>query len=134
MKHPLLAVVDDEPGMRRLVSHFLSAAGYACQEFADGRDFLDRHDPATRCVILDLGMPVLSGIETMREMRDAGSAIPVVTMSGGVGAGEAPFLLGLGATEHLMLPFTADELLAAAARVTGDLNRLPRGSPTTYRP
>ena len=119
MKHPFLAVVDDEPGVRRVVTIALSQAGYAAQEFPDGREFLDRHHPATGGVILGIYMPVLDGRETLREMRRRGLSMPVITMSGVVPASGAEDLIALGAREHLPKPFKIADLLAAVGRVMG---------------
>jgi FixJ family two-component response regulator len=68
MKHPFLAIVDDESCIREFVAHVLAVAGVATQELANGREFLDHHHPATSGVILGLCMPVLNGQDTLREM------------------------------------------------------------------
>jgi DNA-binding response OmpR family regulator len=78
-------VVDDDAGFRRAVIRVLERAGYECTPLADGAE-ADAAIASARpdLVIMDIGMPRRTGIETLRDLRatDSGSAIPVLLMSG----------------------------------------------------
>jgi two-component system response regulator (stage 0 sporulation protein F) len=119
MRHPFLAVVDDEPGIRLLVSEILSMGGYACETFEDGQEFLDNHHPATSGVILGMHMAPLNGFDTLREMRRRGMKMPVITMSAVLSPDEVPGVLLLGSKAHFAKPFQIEDMLEAVAKVIG---------------
>ncbi len=115
-----ILVVDDDPGTRALVSNLLARVGYPVREASTGAAALAaarRERPAL--VILDVEMPVTSGYEVYRELRDRfGDSLPVLFLSG---ARTEPYDraagLMLGADDYVVKPFDGDELLARVRRL-----------------
>ena len=115
-------VVDDDATLRSTLAIGLRAADHEVLIAADGRTALqalreDRPD----VVVLDLGLPDLSGIEVLRRLR-AWSTTPVVVLSARAESNEKVEALDLGADDYVTKPFGMDELLArirAAARRAG---------------
>lgn len=112
-----ILVVDDEEDVRRLAGLYLREAGYLVREAADGVEalaVLARHP--VDLVILDLVMPEKEGAETVQEIRRTRPQLPVLAISGVVGA---DFYLHaarmLGASASLRKPFTREQLLGAIA-------------------
>ncbi len=107
-------VVDDDRGFRRSMERLLRAAGHGVQTFTSARDFLGaERNGAPECLLLDLRMPGVSGIELQEQLLAAGSTLPIVFLSG-----HADFHAGVramkgGAVDFLAKPFTESELLAA---------------------
>jgi two-component system KDP operon response regulator KdpE len=115
-------LVDDDATLRRTLAIGLRAAGHEVLLVADGRSALqavreDRPD----LVVLDLGLPDVSGVEVLRELR-GWSTTPVVVLSARAESAEKVRALDLGADDYVTKPFGMDELLArirAAARRAG---------------
>jgi two-component system KDP operon response regulator KdpE len=112
LEKPLVLIVDDEPQIRRLLTVTLEANAYRVLTAASGQEGLvlaAQHRPAL--VILDLGLPDLSGQEALRRLREW-STVPVIVLSvldddrGKVAA------LDAGADDYVTKPFNTDELLA----------------------
>lgn len=80
MKSHHVTIVDDDEAVRHSLQALLEAAGLAVAAFPSGEDFLAAA-PATTCVILDLHLPGLDGIETMERLHHSGSATPVILIS-----------------------------------------------------
>jgi FixJ family two-component response regulator len=78
----IVAVVDDDPSMLRAMENLLDAHGFATEIFLSAEEFLDRR-AATRvdCLLLDVDLGGMSGIELWRELKDSGSTLPVVFMT-----------------------------------------------------
>jgi len=118
--------VDDDDALRAFVCEVLLHAGYSTAETNSGRDAADlvrRERPAL--LILDVHLPVLSGYEVCRRVRDEGSTPPILFISGErtEPLDRAAGLL-LGGDDYLVKPFAVDELLA---RVRGLLRRSDNG-------
>ena len=112
LEKPLVLIVDDEPQIRRLLTVTLEANAYRVLTAASGQEGLvlaAQHRPAL--VILDLGLPDLSGQEALRRLREW-STVPVIVLSvldddrGKVAA------LDAGADDYVTKPFNTDEVLA----------------------
>jgi len=109
---PLVLVVDDEPQIRRLLTVALESAGYRVLTAATGAEGLAmaaNHRPAL--VLLDLGLPDIPGIETLRRLREW-SDVPVVVVSVQDAEADKITALDLGADDFLTKPFNTGELLA----------------------
>jgi two-component system KDP operon response regulator KdpE len=106
-------VVDDEPAIRRFLRTSLRAEGYDLVEAETGEAALAeiRRRPPD-LVVLDLGLPGISGLDVIRQLREAGSAVPIIVLT--VRADEAGKVeaLDLGADDYVTKPFGMDELLA----------------------
>ena len=109
---PRILVIDDEAQIRRLLRLTMEAAGYSVQEVETGREgLIALASPEVDAVILDIGLPDMSGGEVLQELRKR-SAVPVLILS--VFGQEERKIAGLdaGADDYLTKPFSDGELLA----------------------
>jgi FixJ family two-component response regulator len=78
-----VAVVDDDPSIRRALERLLRSAGYRVETFSSAREFLARKGPADPdCLVLDVSMPGQSGLDLHDSLRAAGRRIPVIFITG----------------------------------------------------
>ncbi len=109
---PLVLIVDDEPQIRRLLTVSLEANGYRVLSAASGQEGLvlaAQHQPAL--VVLDIGLPDLSGQEVLRRLREWSRA-PVIVLSVRDDEKGKVAALDAGADDYVTKPFNTDELLA----------------------
>ena len=115
-------LVDDDPTLRRTLGIGLRAEGHEVLIAADGRTALEAlREDRPDLVVLDLGLPDLTGVEVLRRMR-GWSTVPVVVLSARAESTEKVEALDLGADDYVTKPFGLEELLArirAAARRAG---------------
>ncbi len=106
-------VVDDEPAILRFLRTGLSAQGFIVSEAQAGRAALDciRRD-AIDLVVLDLGLPDMDGFDVIHQVREAGSAIPIIVLSSRDDESSKVSALDLGADDFVTKPFGIDELFA----------------------
>jgi FixJ family two-component response regulator len=110
----LVAVIDDDESVRESLPDLLREVGYAAQAFASAEEFLDTGDHTrTRCLVLDIAMPGMSGPELQLELQRRGKAIPVVFITANGDEAMRPHLLEQGAVDCLFKPFSDTALLAA---------------------
>ena len=108
---PLIAVVDDDPSIRRSVAIFLQTTGHRVRTFASGREFLALMPaPEVACVLLDVHMPEMNGFDLQALLK-----VPVVFMTGHVDEATQTRLAQSGVA-HLQKPFDEVELLDAIRR------------------
>lgn len=113
-KGSLVAVIDDDVSVRESLPELLREFGYAAQTFTSAEGFLAAGDLGrTRCLILDIAMPGMSGPELHRELQGRGLAIPVVFITANGDETMRPRLLKEGAVECLFKPFSEIALLTA---------------------
>ncbi len=117
----LVSVIDDDQAIRDAVSSLLGLEGYATETFDSATQFLDvleRCEPVfagPQCILLDVKMPGLTGLELQRRLIEQSDTVPIVFMSGGSGAREAVQALKNGAQDFLVKPFDEETLLAAVS-------------------
>ena len=111
---PIVFVVDDDQMFRRSTERLIRAAGLNVQPFTSARDFLQHPRPeGPACLILDVRMPGLSGIDLQQELTRLGIDIPIIFITG---HGDIPMsvrAMKAGAVEFLTKPFRAPVLLEA---------------------
>lgn len=108
-----LAVVDDDASVREALRALLRSAGFAVEAFASAEDFLRLGDTSSfDCLILDVRMPGMSGLELEEHLDASGSRIPVLFMSAHADA-SLRARAGGGAVQLLQKPFSEDALLEA---------------------
>jgi FixJ family two-component response regulator len=114
---PFVVVVDDDESVSRAIKRLLRSSGMAADTFNMGKEFLAMFDamPAYRpaCVVLDVQMPGLNGLEVQRRL--AGSGIPVIFITAHDEANVRRQALAAGAAAYLRKPFN-DEVLIEAVR------------------
>lgn len=105
-------VVDDESSIRRSMQFALTAAGYEPRPFVSGQDFLEElpHLPAG-CVLLDIRMPEMNGLQVLSAIRVSGRRFPVIMMTGHGDVPTAVEAMKLGADDFLEKPFVDDAVL-----------------------
>jgi two-component system KDP operon response regulator KdpE len=107
-----ILVIDDEPPIRKLLRMGLGTQGYEVLDAPNGKVALQLLDGKPDLVILDLGLPDISGHELLRTIRARNDAVPIVVLSSrGDEAGKVQ-ALDLGADDYVTKPFGMDELLA----------------------
>lgn len=114
MHRDTVFIVDDDASVRDALSLLLSLHGHATATFASAEDFLAALQPGWRgCVVLDIRMPGLSGLELQQRLLDVAPALPVVmiTAHGDVAAARQAFLAH--AVDFIEKPFDAEQLLGA---------------------
>ncbi|HKY83118.1 MAG TPA: response regulator FixJ [Sphingobium sp.] len=105
-------VVDDDDAIRRSLSFLLKTSGYAVQLFEGGNAFLKAAaDLPTGCVVLDVRMPDMDGLEVQRELRARGIMLPVVIMTGHGDIDMAVAAMKGGASDFIEKPFEKAALL-----------------------
>jgi FixJ family two-component response regulator len=117
-----IAIVDDDEPLREALGSVLKAAGFSIHTFASAEEFLDADQRNTRCLILDVRLPGMSGIELQRRLLDGNSELPIIFVTA---HGDAPLrdsLMKAGAAGFLNKPVRSDALLKeirAALEKTG---------------
>jgi len=114
MDRPLVSVVDDDESVRESLPDLLGEFGFAARAFSSAEEFLasDCVDQ-TRCLILDVAMPGMSGPELQRELKLRRREIPIVFITGQREETVRPQVLEQGAIECLFKPFSDTALLEA---------------------
>ena len=105
-----ILVVDDEPGIRRLVAAVLARGGFVAHEAADARTALALAERGPDAAIIDLGLPDRDGLELVAAF--AGRNLPTLVLSARLDTVDKVAALDLGAEDYLTKPFDGDELLA----------------------
>jgi FixJ family two-component response regulator len=113
----LVGIVDDDPSVRKALTRLVKAAGYRVEVFASAREFLARpQEEDLRCLLLDVRMPGLTGLELQEALAVAGSRMSIVFVSGhGDVPGSVKAMKG-GAIDFLTKPVDARNLLGAIER------------------
>ena len=110
---PIVFVLDDDPRVREALSSLLSSAGLRVVAFASAAEFLKAKSPnSPACLVLDLQLPDISGLDLQRELAEAGGP-PIVFISGHGDIPTSVRAMKAGAIEFLPKPFSDQELLAA---------------------
>jgi DNA-binding response OmpR family regulator len=130
MPHCRILTIEDDAAIRRGIVDALAFAGYEVIQAADGRQ--GSHDAVSReydLLLLDLVLPGRSGLEILREVRNAHPTLPVIILSARGEENDRVTGLRLGADDYVVKPFSVDELLA---RIEAVLRRSP-GRPTDIK-
>jgi len=111
---PTVFVVDDYAPGRRSISRLLRAAGFAVTAFASAKEFLAQYDAeAPGCLVLDLAMPAVSGLELQGLLADRGSLLPIIFLTAYGDIPKSVQAMKLGASDFLTKPVNDEDLLAA---------------------
>ena len=123
---PTVFIVDDYAPVRRSIARLLHAAGFAVAAFASAEEFLAQSDPQTLgCLVLDLAMPTLDGLELQHILAKAGSLLPIIFLTGTADIPKSVQAMKHGASDFLTKPVNDEDLLAAV-RVAIEKNRARR--------
>jgi len=108
----IVMIVDDDNSIRKSVRRLMKSYGIAVETFASAEEFLgsDRLDK-TSCLILDVHMPGISGLELQKRLIASGNAIPVIFITAFADDGARAKAMKAGAVGYLAKPFDDEELL-----------------------
>jgi len=117
----LVSIVDDDESLRRSVKNLLTSVGFQVETFASAEAFLESaHRADTRCVVLDLRMPGMSGLDLLMHLAATGSPIPVVILTAHSDDEARRRTLQAGAVAFLGKPFHGEALLGAVRRALAE--------------
>jgi FixJ family two-component response regulator len=109
----IVFVIDDDAGVRASIQGLLKAAGIRSESFGTAEEFLRKKCEGPGCLVLDVSLPGVSGLELQRSLADAGVRIPIIFITG---HGDIPMTVKAiksGAVEFLTKPFDDQDLLNA---------------------
>jgi FixJ family two-component response regulator len=117
---PVIAIVDDDPSVRRALHRLVRAAGYTVQSFASAHEFLDSL-PGRRaaCLVLDIHLDGMSGFDLQEHLAADGVGVPVIFITAHHDAATRERIERSGAAGHLWKPVDDQQLLGAIRRVIG---------------
>jgi FixJ family two-component response regulator len=122
-------VVDDDADLRKALQRLLESAGLQVAGFASAQEFLAAHDRhAAGCLVLDLSMPGLNGLQLQRELEQMASPLPIVFLTGRGDIAASVQAMKHGATDFLTKPVDDDDLLAAVHEALATDRQRRRGS------
>jgi len=123
---PTVFVVDDYAPVRNAISRLLRAAGFVVAAFASADAFLSQYDPeASGCLVLDLAMPAVSGLELQGTLVQTGSLLPIIFLTAHGSIPHSVHAMKQGASDFLTKPVNDEDLLAAV-RTAIEKNRALR--------
>src|SRR5215813_7407674 len=109
-----IAIVDDDPSVQRGLQRLLRSAGWRAETFASAQEFLARSlAESPNCVVLDLQLPGLSGLDLQKQMAEVGLEIPIVFVTGHGDIPASVRAMKAGAVQFLTKPVDEQELLQA---------------------
>ena len=113
----LVHIIDDEESVRRGASFFLKTSGYAVRGWSSGVAFLKEVDHVENgCILLDIRMPEMDGLEVQRQLNHRGVTMPVIVLTGHGDVANAVTAMRAGAVDFLEKPFDTDALKDAITR------------------
>jgi RNA polymerase sigma factor (sigma-70 family) len=109
---PTIYIVDDDEAVRNSLRFLLKSVGHACQTLASANEFLETYQPQhPGCLILDVRMPGMSGLELQQQLNLRGAIIPVIFITGHGDVPMAVEAMQHGAADFLQKPFRDQDLL-----------------------
>jgi FixJ family two-component response regulator len=111
---PLISVVDDDDSVRESLQGFIRSVGFAVEAFASGEALLksDRISDM-RCLILDMRMPTMNGLEVQRRLAASGCEVPVIFITAHEDDQTRSLAIRRGAVNYLLKPLSEESLLNA---------------------
>jgi FixJ family two-component response regulator len=110
----VIAIVDDDPSVRRGLQRLVRSVGWKAETFTSAQEFLDRpRTEAPSCLVLDLQLPGLSGLDLQKRMAEAGLNTPIIFLTGHGNIPSSVQAMKAGAIEFLTKPVDEEDLLKA---------------------
>ncbi|SRR5258706_513315 len=111
---PVVSIVDDDVSVRRSTRRLLRSSGFRAEAFASAEEFLNsERAEETACLILDLRMPGMNGLELQRRLAQNRNGIPVIFLSAHASEADERAALQAGAVQFLRKPISKEALLGA---------------------
>ena len=128
----LISVVDDDESIRDSTRTLLRSAGYEVATFESGELFLESGTlPETRCLVLDIRMPGMSGLELQRRVNLSDSSVPVIFVTAHDDKANRKLAIDAGASEVFQKPFSANAFLTAVGTALKNRAERPSGRTPT---
>lgn len=123
---PVVHIVDDQPGMLKMVAELVSSVPMKAQTYSSAREFLEHYRPReSECLVSDVRMPEIGGLEFLRLVRERGYTLPVLFITGYAEVGTAVTAMKEGAFDYIEKPFPHQVFL-------GKVQQAIAVSPTLY--
>jgi FixJ family two-component response regulator len=117
----IVAVVEDDPSMRRSVARLLTARGFATEAFASAEEFLQRHAGVdVGCLVLDIHLRGMTGIELRSRLEAAGRSVPIIFITAIDDSALERETRRAGCIEYLCKPFAAECLIGAVGKALAE--------------
>ncbi|WP_454647303.1 response regulator transcription factor [Bradyrhizobium liaoningense] len=130
----VISVLDDDPYVRAAINNLLESRGYVVHTFASAEEFLRSSDSnGTSCVIADVQMPLMTGIDLLTQMRAHGSAAPFIFITAFPDESVRVRALKAGATCFLGKPFAASDLMRCLDRALAAGHETSQSAPAGQR-
>jgi FixJ family two-component response regulator len=111
---PIISIVDDDDFFRNSLDNLIRSVGFRVQEFSSAESFLNSDQVRdTACLILDVRMPGMSGLELQRQIVTANWRIPIIFVTSYADGDEKVQALEAGAVDYLHKPFREEDLINA---------------------
>jgi len=127
----IVYIVDDDDSLRRSLDRLLRVTGHNVESFGSATEFLSCPDPGVPCcLLLDIRMPSMTGLDVQRAVNEAGRALPIILMTGFADVESCVVGMKGGAADFLMKPFEEEQLLRAvsAALIQSSEMRIERSA------
>ncbi|MGE0649268.1 MAG: response regulator transcription factor [Alphaproteobacteria bacterium] len=119
-REPIIAIVDDDESVRRALRRLVHSLSYKSVEFASGEELLESFNGVEPlCVLMDLHLPGMKGLDVVVRMRSAGRAVPVIIITGFDQPGMYEKCLGAGAVGYLIKPLERSVVASAIETAIG---------------
>jgi FixJ family two-component response regulator len=119
-KITIIAIVEDDDPLRDALESVLKAAGFSVDKFSSAESFLECADrQKTSCLVLDIRLPGMSGIELQQRLRDACVAVPIIFVTAHGDASVRETVMRAGAAGFLTKPVRSESLLASIRTAMG---------------
>ena len=120
MAKNLISVIDDDESVRRTTTRLIESFGFRAEAFESAENFLGSgHLDDTSCLIVDVQMPGMNGLQLQSQLAAAGCSIPIIFITAHDDAGTRERIRTSGAAGYLSKPFDPQALLDAIHRVAG---------------
>jgi FixJ family two-component response regulator len=111
-----VVVIDDDESIRKALRRLIRSAGLAVTTYRSAEELLDARDDSAGCLILDVRLPGMSGLDLQRLLADSGRHIPIVVITAYEDEAIRLTALGAGAVDFIVKPFERNRLLNAVAK------------------
>jgi FixJ family two-component response regulator len=119
-RSPMICVVDDDDSLLRALRRLLDATGFQVETFPSAEAFLSRHRGGADCLVLDVHLSGLSGLDLQEQLMASGVRTPVVIITAHDDPPTRERARRAGAVEYVRKPFDDDTLIAAIHRAIGN--------------
>jgi len=123
-----IIICDDEPFLRDMIASYLSMSGYSVVEALDGEECIEQvEEKRPDAILLDLNMPKMNGLETLKRLRDFGHDYPIIVITGDPSQGKIAEAERIGIQGLLVKPFHVAAIREELAKVLPPLLQLDLG-------